>query len=115
MSFTQHPRSDFADETLTSRFNTTAPISSERPQQTSRKMPEHTKDEAGVIEAYPGIIESTDIDPLHHESNKDKSGQSYLSAATDMAASAAKYVYSSATGDEAGKRAGKEGLWGSAK
>lgn len=33
-------------------------------------MPDHTKDEAGVIEAYPGIIESTDIDPLHHEMNK---------------------------------------------
>jgi hypothetical protein len=29
--------------------------------------PEHTKDEAGVCEAYAGIIESSDIDPLHHE------------------------------------------------
>lgn len=38
----------------------------------SHKLPqsEHTKDEAGVCEAYPGIIESSDIDPLHHELNK---------------------------------------------
>ncbi len=99
-------------------------------------MPEHTKAEAGVIEAYPGIIESTDIDPLHHERNKgvhihslssrkvhnvslctsdNKTSQGYIAAATDMAASAAKYVYSSAVGDEAGKKTGTEGLPSSSK
>ncbi|KJA20205.1 hypothetical protein HYPSUDRAFT_820263 [Hypholoma sublateritium FD-334 SS-4] len=29
------------------------------------------KEQAGVIEAYPGIIESTNIDPLNENSNKD--------------------------------------------
>ncbi len=28
------------------------------------------KEKAGVIEAYPGIIESTNIDPLNENSNK---------------------------------------------
>lgn len=31
---------------------------------------EHSKEEAGVVEAYPGILESVDIDPLHHEASK---------------------------------------------
>lgn len=57
---------------------------------------------------------------IDNRSNTPKSSgtgpkQGYMAAATDMAASAAKYVYSTATGDEAGKKAGKEGLWGSSK
>ncbi|KAF9451085.1 hypothetical protein P691DRAFT_808929 [Macrolepiota fuliginosa MF-IS2] len=77
---------------------------------------EHSKDEAGVCEAYPGIIESSDIEPLHHEKLKgDTSGMpsmssgtasepGYMAIAADTLAAAAKYA-----------KAGKESIFGSSK
>ncbi|KZT67795.1 hypothetical protein DAEQUDRAFT_728794 [Daedalea quercina L-15889] len=92
---------------------------------------------AGVVEGRPGIIESTGIDPLNENSNKDdgwanassapsstgattgSTVPSYASNATtaatnaaSVAAGAAKLAYGHAVGDEATKQAGKEAVWG---
>ena len=92
---------------------------------------------AGVCEARPGIIESTNIDPLNENSNKDDgwanatferppvSGPAAGAAggitakATDVAwgaantaAGAAKLAYGTVLGDEATKQQGREQVWG---
>ncbi|KAI0048532.1 hypothetical protein FA95DRAFT_1557889 [Auriscalpium vulgare] len=92
------------------------------------------KQTAGVVEGRPGIIESTNIDPLNENSNKGdgwtnatrtpgsdqrSSAGGVLSGAANaaygaagVASGAAKYAYGHATGDEATKQAGSEAVWG---
>ncbi|KAI0340114.1 hypothetical protein BDW22DRAFT_440084 [Trametopsis cervina] len=92
---------------------------------------------AGVVEGRPGIIESTNIDPLNENSNKDDgwanvrstsvSGVtsttqratgavgSAASAAANFATGAAKFAYGHAMGDETTKQAGAEAVWGKEK
>jgi len=87
---------------------------------------------AGVVEGRPGIIETTDIDPLSQTSNKDdgwanattgsgagstgsgavNTATSYASSAASIATGAAKMAYGHVAGDEATKEAGKEAVWG---
>ncbi|OSX64804.1 hypothetical protein POSPLADRAFT_1044253 [Postia placenta MAD-698-R-SB12] len=87
---------------------------------------------AGVVEGRPGIIETTDIDPLNENSNKDdgwanatdapssrstvsgaaNTASSYAASAASVAAGAAKVAYGHVVGDEATKEAGKEAVWG---
>ncbi|KIP07975.1 hypothetical protein PHLGIDRAFT_70222 [Phlebiopsis gigantea 11061_1 CR5-6] len=92
------------------------------------------RDTAGVVEGRPGIIESTNIDPLNENSNNDDgwanarptdagvgstvastaastAGSAAMSAA-GVAAGAARMAYGHAVGDEAAKQAGKEAVWG---
>ncbi|KAI0668513.1 hypothetical protein C8Q78DRAFT_1047498 [Trametes maxima] len=93
---------------------------------------------AGVVEGRPGIIESTNIDPLNENSNKDdgwanaQSSRERLSSAGSSLGSAAQATYNTATsvvsgaasvvsgvgqsayrrivaGDEKARRSGKEG------
>ncbi|KAI0075835.1 hypothetical protein K474DRAFT_1663842 [Panus rudis PR-1116 ss-1] len=96
------------------------------------------KQTAGVVEGRPGIIESTNIDPLNENSNKDdgwanarststgagatsaasgvgNSATSAASTAANVASGAAKFVYGHAVGDEATKQAGREAVWGSSE
>jgi len=86
------------------------------------------KSQAGVIEAHPGIIESTNIDPLNENSNKDdgwanvKSGgmvdsvpgmaSSAINTASTMASGAAKAAYGTATGRKDMVEEGKRDLMG---
>ncbi|THG98709.1 hypothetical protein EW026_g3518 [Hermanssonia centrifuga] len=95
------------------------------------------RESAGVVEGRPGIIESTNIDPLNENSNKDDGWAnarstgtgtnstvgSTLGSATTTAASAAagaatiasgaaRMAYGHLSGDEATKQAGKEAVWG---
>ncbi|KAI0811141.1 hypothetical protein BC629DRAFT_1437059 [Irpex lacteus] len=92
---------------------------------------------AGVVEGRPGIIESTNIDPMNENSNKDdgwanarstgtgsgsgigstastaaSTAASAASAAANLATGAAKFAYGHAVGDEATKQAGAEAVWG---
>jgi len=84
---------------------------------------------SGVIEARPGIIETSNIDPLNENSNKDdgwanatrqpgggasaSSGLSGLAhGALDKATGVAKYAYGAATGNEERKREGLEAAKG---
>jgi len=96
---------------------------------------------AGVVEGRPGIIESTNIDPLNENSNKydgwanastgtrsttsglgsSASGAaagvvntaaSVAAGAATVAGGAAKMAYGHLAGDEATKQAGKEAVWG---
>ncbi|OCH89112.1 hypothetical protein OBBRIDRAFT_836096 [Obba rivulosa] len=93
---------------------------------------------AGVVEGRPGIIESTNIDPLNENSNKDdgwanasrstgsgaagtatgvtsgvvNTAASAATTAASMAGGAAKMAYGHLAGDEATKQAGKEAVWG---
>ncbi|GJE98144.1 hypothetical protein PsYK624_143660 [Phanerochaete sordida] len=88
---------------------------------------------AGVVEGRPGIIESTNIDPLNENSNKDdgwanarstgtgigaaassvaSTATSTAMSAANMAAGAARMAYGHAVGDEQAKQAGKEAVWG---
>ncbi|KAI0691194.1 hypothetical protein BC835DRAFT_1417309 [Cytidiella melzeri] len=88
---------------------------------------------AGVVEGRPGIIETTNIDPLNENSNKDdgwantrpsgtgagSTASSTADTATGMAAAAAnyatgaaKFAYGHAMGDETAKKAGSEAVWG---
>ncbi|EIN08061.1 hypothetical protein PUNSTDRAFT_114445 [Punctularia strigosozonata HHB-11173 SS5] len=78
---------------------------------------------AGVVEGRPGVIESTNIDPLNENSNKydgwanatsqpggtDQQGAGYVAQASTMAATTA-----SMTADTASKamQAGKEAIFG---
>ncbi|KDQ59565.1 hypothetical protein JAAARDRAFT_33142 [Jaapia argillacea MUCL 33604] len=90
---------------------------------------------AGVIEGRPGIIETTNIDPLNEDSNKDDgwanvpsqpkssstgagsgglvdSATGVVSGAAGMAGGAAQMAYGTLAGDEGAKNAGKEAVWG---
>ncbi|TFK45990.1 hypothetical protein OE88DRAFT_1668386 [Heliocybe sulcata] len=87
---------------------------------------------AGVVESRPGIIESTNIDPLNEHSNDDDgwanatttkstgtttsgvgaTASNVVSGATSVATGAAKLAYGTVAGDEAAKQAGKEAVWG---
>ncbi|KAH9929641.1 hypothetical protein B0H21DRAFT_109906 [Amylocystis lapponica] len=90
---------------------------------------------AGVVEGRPGIIKSTNIDPLNENSNKydgwanasqtrsESDGHdgtssaydtaaSYASGAASVASGAAQMAYGHVVGDEASKQAGKEAVWG---
>ncbi|KAL0946976.1 hypothetical protein HGRIS_013126 [Hohenbuehelia grisea] len=87
---------------------------------------------SGVVEGRPGIIESTNIDPLNENSNKDDGWanattnpgrtattqtatgmvSNAASGAATMATGAAQLAYGHAMGDEATKTAGREALWG---
>jgi len=98
------------------------------------------KQSAGVCEGRPGIIESTNIDPLNENSNKDDgwanaaqgtgantggsnvssaasgalgTASEYASSAAGVAAGAARLAYGHATGDEQAKQAGRQamGMW----
>ncbi|KAI0059088.1 hypothetical protein BV25DRAFT_1809609 [Artomyces pyxidatus] len=89
------------------------------------------KETSGVVEGRPGIIESTNIDPLNENSNKDDgwanatrtpgsdssggvlsgaAGAAY--GAANAAAGAAKYAYGHVAGDEQTKKAGSDALFG---
>ncbi|KAF7796757.1 hypothetical protein EIP86_007940 [Pleurotus ostreatoroseus] len=89
------------------------------------------KQTAGVVEGRPGIIESTNIDPLNENSNEDdgwanaRTGGSsgitgtawdtasgVASSAATMAGGAARMAYGHIAGDEDAKQAGKEAIWG---
>jgi len=93
---------------------------------------------SGVVEGRPGIIESTNIDPLNENSNKDdgwanvrattgdgnisstansaaSQAASAANAAANFATGAAKFAYGHAMGDEASKQAGREAIWGTEK
>ncbi|KAI0032325.1 hypothetical protein K488DRAFT_78526 [Vararia minispora EC-137] len=88
------------------------------------------KQTAGVVEGRPGIIETTNIDPLNENSNKDDGwanasrtagggtedatafASSLASSAAGMASGAAKYAYGLATGDEESRQQGSETLFG---
>ncbi|KAF9532917.1 hypothetical protein CPB83DRAFT_758597 [Crepidotus variabilis] len=83
---------------------------------------------AGVIEQRPGIIESTNIDPLNENSNKDdgwanatakssmmsgeKPAQGYMSSAAQMVTGGAQMAYGHVMGDEASKKAGQKAVYG---
>jgi len=84
---------------------------------------------SGVVEGRPGIIESTNIDPLNENSNKDDgwanvsqtgpasadargTATGYVSSAAGVAAGAARLAYGHVAGDEQAKQAGKEAVWG---
>ncbi|KZT44197.1 hypothetical protein SISSUDRAFT_1057183 [Sistotremastrum suecicum HHB10207 ss-3] len=87
---------------------------------------------AGVVESRPGIIESTEIDPLSETSNKDdgwanatqnpganasdnvsSTASDILASASNVAAAAAKSAYGSATGNEQLAKEGRDALFGS--
>ncbi|KAH7923848.1 hypothetical protein BV22DRAFT_1067892 [Leucogyrophana mollusca] len=78
------------------------------------------KETAGVVEGRPGIIESSNIDPLNENSNKDdgwanvKPTNSTAPGVTDrlwnIADGVANVAYGVATGDKSSTRAGKEAL-----
>ncbi|KAF9480114.1 hypothetical protein BDN70DRAFT_645183 [Pholiota conissans] len=84
------------------------------------------KNEAGVVEARPGIIESTNIDPLNENSNKDDGwanaksstprasdpAKSYVSSAADVVSGTAKLAYGHLTGDEQTKKEGQHIIYG---
>lgn len=78
---------------------------------------------AGVVEGRPGIIETTNIDPLNENSNKDDgwanttSGPSNQTTNPSLASTAATYAggianlaYGHAMGDEKAKQAGMDAL-----
>jgi hypothetical protein len=82
---------------------------------------------AGVCEHHPGIIESTNIDPLNEDSNKDdgwanatkppsgagrSSEQGYFSGATQFVTGGAQLAYGHLAGDEQAKRAGQKAVYG---
>ncbi|KAH8833813.1 hypothetical protein DL96DRAFT_1457368 [Flagelloscypha sp. PMI_526] len=84
---------------------------------------------AGVVEGRPGIIESTNIDPLHENSNKmdgwghTQSGstattekvekaQGIASQAATMATGAGQFAYGTVVGDEKSKQAGRDAMFG---
>ncbi|KAL0579945.1 hypothetical protein V5O48_002029 [Marasmius crinis-equi] len=72
------------------------------------------KQQAGVVEARPGIIESANIDPLNENSNKDdgwanakstttsssSGGESLTSKATNMASDMANKAYETVVGKD---------------
>ncbi|TFK42634.1 hypothetical protein BDQ12DRAFT_719491 [Crucibulum laeve] len=84
---------------------------------------------AGVVEGRPGIIESSNIDPLNENSNKDDgwanatsrptgtaagaAGPGMVSNAKAMATGAVNMAYGTLMGDEEAKKAGKEAVFGS--
>ncbi|THH27065.1 hypothetical protein EUX98_g7131 [Antrodiella citrinella] len=91
------------------------------------------KQGAGVVEARPGIIESSHIDPLDENSSRDDSwanthpnstgtgagvgstASGAMNTAASMtynAAGVAQMAYGTAVGDESHKKAGKETVWG---
>ncbi|KAF8212320.1 hypothetical protein K438DRAFT_1806338 [Mycena galopus ATCC 62051] len=86
------------------------------------------KEMAGVVEAEPGIIESTNVHPLRPDSNDDdgwahatvkpgsqnttEPSSGVVEQATNMAAGGAKMAYGYATGNEEVKRAGTEQVYG---
>ncbi|KAF7363369.1 G-patch domain-containing protein [Mycena sanguinolenta] len=86
------------------------------------------KETAGVIEAEPGIIESTNVHPLRPDSNDDdgwahatvKPGSQnttttepgVVEQVTNVAAGGAKMAYGYATGNEEVKRQGTEQVYG---
>ncbi|KAJ7685107.1 hypothetical protein DFH06DRAFT_1157469 [Mycena polygramma] len=85
------------------------------------------KQTAGVVEAEPGIIESTNVHPLRPDSNDDdgwahatvKPGSQNTSEpagiagqAANLASGGAKMAYGYATGNEEAKRAGAEAVYG---
>ncbi|KAJ6496601.1 hypothetical protein C8R47DRAFT_1114757 [Mycena vitilis] len=85
------------------------------------------KQTAGVVEAEPGIIESTNVHPLRPDSNDDdgwahatvKPGSQNTSEpagiagqAANLASGGAKLAYGYATGNEEAKRVGAEAVYG---
>jgi len=87
------------------------------------------RETAGVVEGRPGIIETSNIDPLNEDSNKDDgwanatSTRSTAAGALNTAAGmaqgaattaggAAQMAYGHLMGDEAAKQAGKESVYG---
>ncbi|KAI0308576.1 hypothetical protein OF83DRAFT_1073264 [Amylostereum chailletii] len=97
-------------------------------QQASRNF----KETAGVVEGRPGIIESTNIDPLNETSNTDdgwanvrsdpgsntgsggatSTASNLVSGAAGVASGVAKFAYGTAVGDEDSKRAGSDAVFG---
>ncbi|EGN95439.1 hypothetical protein SERLA73DRAFT_186440 [Serpula lacrymans var. lacrymans S7.3] len=78
---------------------------------------------SGSCEGRPGIIESTNIDPLNENSNKDDGWANDKSTRASNAPGtgsriastvegAANYAYGVATGDHTTKEAGKEAIFG---
>ncbi|EAU88588.1 hypothetical protein CC1G_04294 [Coprinopsis cinerea okayama7 len=93
------------------------------------------KQQAGVVEARPGIIESTNIDPLNENSNKEDGwanatktpgnaptkgivsgittqATEVARGAANTATGAAKVVYGTVVGDEQTKQVGREAIYG---
>ncbi|CAL1703660.1 unnamed protein product [Somion occarium] len=93
---------------------------------------------AGVVEGRPGVIETSNIDPLNENSNEDdgwanartetagsgagstasgafNAATSTASSVAGVAAGAAKMAYGHAVGDEASKQQGREAVWGKTK
>ncbi|KAJ7343562.1 hypothetical protein DFH08DRAFT_782321 [Mycena albidolilacea] len=89
------------------------------------------KETAGVIEAEPGIIESTNVHPLRPDSNDDdgwahatvkpgsqntsepsEPGPGIVAQAANVVSGGAKMAYGHATGNEEVKRAGSEQVYG---
>lgn len=85
------------------------------------------KPSAGVVEARPGIIEDTHIDPLSETSNKDDgwanatttpgqstttTASSTLESAANVASGAAKMAYGTVTGNTAHVEEGKQAVYG---
>ncbi|KAF9069933.1 hypothetical protein BDP27DRAFT_1324830 [Rhodocollybia butyracea] len=69
------------------------------------------KETAGVIEGRPGIIETSNIDPLNHDPNKDdwantkqpqaaRTTEGFVSTATTKVSEAANKAYEKATGQK---------------
>ncbi|KAF9005599.1 hypothetical protein BDQ17DRAFT_1424067 [Cyathus striatus] len=81
------------------------------------------KESAGVVEGRPGIIESTNIDPLNKNSNKDDGWANTTTRGSGPAGGegggvvgaitgAAQFMYGQVMGDEEAKKAGKEAVYG---
>ncbi|KAI0261024.1 hypothetical protein BC834DRAFT_830867 [Gloeopeniophorella convolvens] len=90
------------------------------------------KESSGVVEGRPGIIETTNIDPLNENSNKDdgwanatrnpgptgtssnlmSSAAEAARGAANLAGGVANLAYGTVTGDQASKQAGNETLFG---
>jgi hypothetical protein len=78
--------------------------------------------QAGVCEAHPGIIETTNIDPLNENSNKNDGwanatktsapAKSYLSSATQVVTGSAKMAYGTLVGDKETAQSGKRDVYG---
>jgi len=116
--------SNFVNDPTTPTLGAGAPHDFDGHKHAARQL----RTQAGVIEARPGIIESTNIDPLNENSNKDDgwanvkptssvsraadSGKSYAASAADVITGATKLAYGTLMGDEDTKKAGQEAVFG---
>jgi len=111
---------NFVDDPMTEDAGAGAGPNFEGGAQAARNL----KQAAGVVEGFPGVIESTNIHPLNENSNKDDGfanatqtpgrggSNAGVKRAYEAAGGAAKVAYGNVTGDQATKKAGQEAMYG---